>query len=186
MIMMKRTLVVLLLIASAACAASSRQRPVGVGDVGSGADSLASARKQFEGNWTLMSMSITAQDGRKSDLEATGTLTSDAFGVLAIQYRLSDAGVKSLAALGITSPNPVITTTGQAVINPQNKQVTYTSDDFEARSAGFDPKLAAARANPFALERVRYYNFEGDGTLRLSTKYDSGTEAIVTRWKRAN
>ena len=184
MLIIKRTLVVAIVIASAGCAASSRQRPVDVGDVNTGAGSLAATRKQFEGSWKLVSLSINSPDGRKSELDATGTLTSDAFGVLAIEYRLSEQGLKAMAALGIKSPNPVISTTGQAVFNPQQHSVTYTSEDFEARSAGFDPKLAAARANPFALERVRYYTFEGDGTLRLATKYDSGSEAIVSRWQR--
>jgi hypothetical protein len=184
MTIIKRTFVVALLIASAGCAASSRQRPVDVGDVSTGADSLAATRKQFEGNWKLVSLQISAEDGKKSDLDATGSLTSDAFGVLAIEYRLSEQGLKSMAAMGIKSPNPVISTTGQAVFDVQQRRVTYTSEDFEARSAGFDPKLAAARANPFALERIRYYTFESDGTLRLATKYDNGAEAIVSRWKK--
>jgi hypothetical protein len=178
------TLVVVLLVTATGCTASSRQRPVSVGDVDTGTGSLAATRKQFEGSWKLVSLHITAPDGNKADLDATGTLTSDSFGTLSIEYRLSDQGLKSMAAMGVTSPNPVISTTGRAVFNPQNQSVTYTSEDFAARSAGFDPKLAASRANPFALERIRYYSFETDGTLRLATKYDSGSEAIVSRWKK--
>jgi hypothetical protein len=182
----QRSLVVVLLVGSVACAASSRQRPVGVGDVAQGTDSLVSVRKQFEGSWTLVSLHFTTPDGKQSNVDASGTLSSDAFGELAIQYKMSEQGVKSLASLGVQSPNPVITTSGRAVFNPQLKQVTYTSEDFEKRSGGFDPKLAALRANPFALERIRYYSFESDGTLRLATKYDSGTEAIVSRWKKGS
>ena len=115
MIIITRTFVAALLIASAGCAASSRQRPVDVGDVSTGEGSLAATRKQFEGNWKLVSLQINAEDGKKSDLDATGNLTSDAFGVLAIEYRLSEQGLKSMAAMGIKSPNPVISTTGRAV-----------------------------------------------------------------------
>jgi hypothetical protein len=184
MAIIKITLVAALVAAAVGCTASSRQRPVSVGDVDTGTGSLAAARKQFEGSWKLVSLHITSPDGKKSDLDATGALTSDAFGVLTVEYRLSEQGLKSMAALGVTSPNPVISTTGRAVFNVQQQSVTYTSEDFMARSAGFDPKLAAARANPFALERIRYYSFESDGTLRLATKYDGGAEAIVSRWKK--
>ena len=53
----------------------------------------------------------------------------------------------------------------------------------EERALGFDPKLAAQRANPFALERIRYYEFRADGTLMLSTKYETGKEAAVSLWE---
>jgi len=56
--------------------------------------------------------------------------------------------------------------------------------DFEERALGFDPTLAAARANPFALERIRYYDLRADGMLSLSTRCDSGKEAAVSLWKR--
>ena len=43
-------------------------------------------------------------------------------------------------------------------------------------SVAFDPDACAQRANPFALERVRYYTFGADGTLTLATRYDNGQE----------
>jgi hypothetical protein len=71
------------------------------------------------------------------------------------------------------------------VIDTQQHRITYLGADFEERALGFDPKIAAQRANPFALERIRYYDLRADGTLTLSTKYDSGKEAAVSLWKRA-
>jgi len=53
------------------------------------------------------------------------------------------------------------------------------------RRLGFDPTLAAQRANPFALERVRYYTLGTDGTLTLNTRYEDGREAAVSHWKRS-
>ena len=105
------------------------------------------------------------------------TLTFDAFGVLDVRYKMSDEGLKRLASVGVTSPNPVISTTGRVVIDTQQHRITYIGDDFEERALGFDPKLAAQRANPFALERIRYYEFRADGTLMLSTKYENGKES---------
>jgi hypothetical protein len=53
------------IVITAACAASPRQRPVSAGDVDTGANSLTAARKQLEGRWTLISLDISAEDGRK-------------------------------------------------------------------------------------------------------------------------
>ena len=127
---------------------------------------------------------MNAEDGRQADVDATGTLTFDAFGVLDVRYKMSDEGLKRLASVGVTSPNPVISTTGRVVIDTQQHRITYIGDDFEERALGFDPKLAAQRANPFALERIRYYEFRADGTLMLSTKYENGKEAAASLWKR--
>ena len=71
---------------------------------------------------------------------------------------MSDVGSKALAGVGVKSPNPVVSTTGRVVFDTQQQRITLSSaDDFEEKALGFDPKLAAARANPFALERIRYY-----------------------------
>ena len=50
----------------------------------------------------------------------------------------------------------------------------------------FDPELAANRANPFALERPRYYALGADGILTLTTRHDNGRDAATSRWKRAS
>jgi hypothetical protein len=171
---------------AAGCAASPRQRPLSTSPIAEGPESMAAVRKQLEGHWVLLSLTVSAADGRKSDVDATGTLDSDAFGTLAIQFRMSDDGQKSLASIGIVSPNPVISTTGRAVIDAQRKQITYAAEDFDKRAQSFDPELAAKRANPFALERIRYYVLGADGTLTLSTRHDNGKDASVSRWKKAS
>jgi hypothetical protein len=167
------------------CAASPRQRPIPTTAIAEGAMTADGVRKQLEGRWVLVSLTVTAEDGRRTAVEATGALTSDEFG-MHVEYRMSDSGQKSLAALGITSPDPVISTTGRVVIDPRQQQITYVGEDFEKRAQGFDPDLAARRANPFALERTRYYAFGDDGTLTLSTRYDSGKEAAVSHWRRTS
>jgi hypothetical protein len=169
----------------AACAAAPRQRPLPTERVEEGANSTTAVRKQFEGRWSLVSFKVAGADGRQTDVDATGDLTFDAFGVLDVRYKMSEAGLKGLASVGVKSPNPTVSTTGRVVIDTQQHKITYLGDDFEERALGFDPKLAAQRANPFALERVRYYMFEGDGTLTLSTRYDDGKDAAVSRWKRS-
>jgi hypothetical protein len=169
----------------ASCAAAPRARPLPTGDIEQGPNSTTAVRKQFEGKWSLVSLKITAPDGRQVDPEATGDLTFDGFGVLQVTYEVTPAAQKRLADVGVKMDTPRISTTGRVVIDTQQNRITYLGDDFEERALGFDPKLAAQRANPFALERVRYYMFGGDGTLTLSTRYDDGKDAAVSQWKRS-
>ena len=174
-----------LVVFTAACAAAPRQRPLNTKPVEEGTNSTTAVRKQFEGKWSLVSFKVSSADGRQADVDATGELTFDGFGVLAVNYKMSEQGLKGLASVGVTSPNPVISTTGRVVIDTQQHRITYIGDDFEERALGFDPKLAAQRANPFALERIRYYVLGDDGTLTLSTRYDNGRDAAVSHWKKA-
>jgi hypothetical protein len=169
-----------------ACAARPRQTPLPTTPVEAGSDTLSGVRKQLEGRWVLLSLKVIAEDGREGAVPATGTLTSDASGVVSIEYRMEPQGQKSLAAPGIKTLRPVISTSGRVVIDPQSRQITYVSDDFETRALGFDPDLAAQRANPFALERARYYVFGPDGTLTLTTRHDSGKDASVSHWKKSS
>jgi hypothetical protein len=66
------------------------------------------------------------------------------------------------------------------VINVDQKSIVYVDDTAKP----FDPKVAAGRANPFALERTRFYDFGADGTLTLTTRHDDGKDAVVSRWKK--
>ena len=165
----KVVVTVLVALTAAACASAPRDRPLPTERVEEGPNSTTAVRKQFEGHWSLVSFKVNGADGRQADVDATGDLTFDAFGVLDVKYRMSPEGLKGLASVGVDSPNPTISTTGRVVIDTQQRRITYIGDDFEERALGFDPKLAAQRANPFALERIRYYAFGTDGTLTLST-----------------
>jgi hypothetical protein len=180
----KVVVAVLAIVTAAGCAAAPRARPLPTERVEEGANSTTAVRKQFEGRWALVSFRVNSADGRQTPVDATGELVLDGFGVLAVTYKVSEQGLKQLASVGVKSPNPVISTNGRVVIDTQQNRITYIGDDFEARALGFDPKLAAARANPFALERIRYYKFEPDGTLTLSTRYDDGKDAAMSQWKR--
>ena len=168
----------------AGCAGAPRTKPLPTKPVDEGVGTIEGVRKQLEGRWTLVSLTMHAADGRETPVDADGSLMSDAFGNMDVEYRLKDTGIKALGGLGIKSPNPVITTSGKVVIDTTAHRITYVGEDFQERK--FDPKLAEARANPFALERVRYYTLEPDGTLRLATRYDNGRDASVSRWKKGS
>ena len=169
-------------LALAACKPAPLQRPMRTSDIAEGSDTLEFVRKQLSGNWTLVSLVVHRADGKAVNVAATGIMVSDSFGNLEIEYRISEAGMKSLESIGVTSPNPVISTKGRAEIDPKGKAIRFASGNDINRA--YDPKLAALRANPFALERTRYYNFGSDGILRMATKHDNGREAAVSIWKK--
>jgi len=168
----------------AACAARPRQRPLNTTRIEPGENSMEAVRTRLQGRWTLVSLSLTAADGRQSAVDATGALTFDTFGNLAVEYRLSENGLQTLEKLGFKTPTAVISTTGNVAIDPVKQEITYVGKDGMTRALAFDPELAANRANPFALERVRHYSFAADDELVLSTRHDNGKDAAVARWKR--
>jgi hypothetical protein len=165
----------------AGCAASERQRPIQTSRIPESGVTLQSVRKQFEGKWTLEQLEYGSPQGKRAVIEGTaGTLTADGFGNLEIEYRMSEAGLKLLSGMGFTAPNAVISTKGEAAINIDQKSVAYV----DSTKKPFDASVAAGRANPFALERTRYYDFGPDGTLTLTTRHDDGKDAVVSKWKK--
>ncbi|HEY7188073.1 MAG TPA: hypothetical protein VH436_16070 [Vicinamibacterales bacterium] len=169
-----------------ACAGAPRQRPLPTKAIDEGPTTTSGARKQLEGRWALVSYSVTTADGRKADVDADGQLTFDGFGVMQMEYRLTDAGQKTLTGLGVGLNTPIISTGGNVVIDPQKHLITYTGKDYNQKLLSYDPQLAKQRANPFALERTREYSFSPDGTLTLRTRYENGKDAAVSVWKRGS
>lgn len=158
--------------------------PVRGTPVSTGPNSVEVARKTLQGTWQLLSLDVAADDGRRTPVPAKGELKLDDFGNLNIEYRITDEGIRALGVIGVKSPDPVITTTGQVVIDGAKRRITYVNA--EQRADPLDADLAARRANPFALERVRYYNLGADGILTLATRHDSGRDAATSRWQRMN
>jgi hypothetical protein len=150
--------------------------------IDTGAKSVVAARKNLEGTWDLVSLDVQSLDGQQRTVEAGGTLVLDEFGNLDIKYRIADAGLQALDSIGLKSPNPEIATSGKVMIDATQQRVTFVGDDHIDRA--FDPDLAARKANPFALERMRYYSIEPSGILTLTTRYDNGKNAATSRWRR--
>ena len=166
-----------------ACASAPRQRPLPTAAIATGSDTVETARRRLEGTWHLVSLDVATAEGKSVSVNAAGTLELDEFANLRIEYRLSDEGRALLRTIGIDPPNPVISTTGRAAIDPVQGQISYVAADAVAKA--FDREAAARRANPFALERVRYYTIGDDGVLTLSTRHDNGQNAATSRWRRS-
>jgi len=163
----------------AVAAAGCKTTPVATGS----ANTTVSARKQLEGQWVLATMTVNSADGKHVTPQVAGDLTLDEFSNLKIEYRLSDSGRSALEGIGLKSPNPVVSTSGRVAIDPQRHTVTYMAPDANARA--LDADAAALRANPLALEHLRYYTLASNGTLTLTTRFENGKEATRTTWKRS-
>ena len=164
------------------CAASPRQQPIPTTRINTGEQTVQEARRVLDGRWSLLSLEVATSDDRRATVNASGLLTSDAFGNMSIEYKISPEGLKALEGIGIREPDPVISTTGRVVIDTQKRLITYLAPDANKRA--FDPELAARRNNPFALERPRHYALGDDGVLTLTTRYDDGKDAATSRWRK--
>jgi hypothetical protein len=159
-------------------AAGCKTTPVATGS----ANTTATARKQLEGQWILVALTVNSVDGKRVTPQAAGDLTVDEFSNLKIEYRLSDSGRSALEGIGMRSPNPVVSGSGRVAIDPQRHTVTYMPPDANARA--LDADAAALRANPLAVEHLRYYTLSSNGILTLTTRYENGKEATRATWKR--
>jgi hypothetical protein len=186
---MKRSQVVRLVMVAgfalglAGCKSAPRARPIPTTRIDEGQNTTQAARKALEGKWTLLALTITTADGKQAMPEAAGELNVDEFGNIKIEYRLTEDGRKALERIGVRYPNPVISESGRAAIDPQKGTVTYIGS--EANANPLDPDLAARKANPFALERPRYYTIGADGVLTMATHHDNGKDAAKSTWKKA-
>jgi len=146
-----------------ACAASSRQRPVSMGDVNTGAESLAATRKQLEGTWTLTRFEVAESPGKMTPVRAKAQLTYDAFGNLSIRGVLEEP----LPGQKTVTDAPALAYTGKAVIDTVRKEMVLTGTSATVEP---DPTLLAK----IGLESRRRYEFGADGTLTISILNASG------------
>jgi hypothetical protein len=151
-------------VAVSACAAAPRQRPVMMGPA---SGTLQQVRQQFQGTWDLVSFEAVGDDGRLAPVQATGTLTYDEFGNMAISGRILDAGA-SVAAMRLNIQ-------GRTVIDTQNQRVWVTPQG-DTRDTEVIPEGAA-------FDRFRYYEFSGN-QVTLTVKDASGAVTARTVWKR--
>ena len=151
----------------AGCAAEPSRRPLRTSPVGTGDGTTESVRKQLEGTWALVSLTVFDAAGAASAVPASGSLTYDAFGNLELMGKISDT-----AASGHAS---ALAFKGRAVVDAGGKRIVL------ADVAG-QGDLAALPAN-MTPDKVRHYAFEGD-TLSLETR--DGTRVLArTVWQKA-
>ena len=144
-----------------ACASSPRQRPVGMGDVNTGAGSLEATRRQLEGTWTLTKFEVSDAAGQMTAVRAKAQLTYDAFGNLSIKGVLEEP----LPGQKTVGDSPALAYTGKAVIDTVKQEMVLTGTNATVEP---DPAILAK----IGLESRRRYAIS-DGTLTISIM-DSG------------
>src|SRR5215203_1449627 len=72
------------------CAAKERGRPIPLGPVASGPNSLESVRRQFQGEWDLVSAESYGTAGQPVAIKGKGRLTYDAYGNLTVDARFDE------------------------------------------------------------------------------------------------
>lgn len=161
--------IVLLAVVLAACAPSPRQRPIRTSPVEAGAGSLAEARKQIEGTWTLTSFTSWVPEGKEHAIKANGRLTYDAFGNLELAGAFEDPADKARAG------EQSLEFKGRAVIDPAKKLIVLADVKGNVPTAAVPEEMSP--------DRVRHYEVTGN-TLTLTTR--EGERMLArTVWERS-
>jgi hypothetical protein len=151
----------------AGCESAPRVRPVKMGDVASGGDTVEAIRRQLKGTWDLVSLELVSASGSKAPVQASGRLTYDDYGNMAMRGTIAG---------GQTIDPSVLNLTGQVAIDPATHSFRFTQ--IKAGSTDerrVDPTIDATK--------VRYYEFQGD-TLTTTLKDAKGSTTAVAAWKK--
>jgi hypothetical protein len=160
------------LMAASGCAGSKeRARPIPLGPVASGPNSLESVRRQFEGQWDLVSAESYGATGQPSVIKGKGRLSYDAYGNLTVDARF-DEGQEQMDG----SIKKLLSYKGRAVIDVVKSRLVL--QDMEKRV-----ESGADAPDSMAVENARYYAFEGD-LLTLTIKDAAGKTTAKTTWRR--
>jgi hypothetical protein len=149
------------------CTAAPRVRPVKMGDVDTGDNSVEAVRRRLEGTWELVTLDVYSSSGEKETAKAKGQLTYDKYGNMAIKGTIASGQHVEKADLDLS---------GRVTIDPDNHIFRFggiTADTPDQRRV--DPKLDPAN--------VRYYEFDG-ALLKTTTKNANGVTTATLTWKK--
>ena len=158
---------VALVMASGCAGSPERGRPIPLGPVESGPNSLESVRRVFEGSWDLVSAETYGATGQPVVIKGKGRLTYDAYGNLNVDARFDEGqeqGDGSIAKL--------LSYKGRAVIDVAASRLVL--QDLQKRTeSGADAPKGMSAAN------VRYYrstaicSLDDQGCRRQDDREDS-------------
>lgn len=173
--MLRRSVVAAAVAASlavSACAKAPRGRPIPTTRVDTGAGTLESVRRQLEGEWDLVSLTIVQKPGGAPvEVKAKALLTYDAYGNMTLKGRFDDQRYADPAAA------PFLDFSGRAVIDVPRSQLRILD-------AAANVEVAEeALPKETSFDKVRQYTFEGD-VLKLSTIDAQGHVTATATWKK--
>ena len=150
-----------------ACTAAPRVRPVEMGDVDTGTNSVEAVRRQLKGSWELTALEVVSPTGETTAAQASGTLRYDEFGNLAMRGTVTGTSTLDPSMLNLT---------GRVAIDPGKKTIRITEvESASADARRVDPQLDA--------RHTRYYEFVGD-LLKTTVKTADGKTTAIVTWKR--
>jgi hypothetical protein len=152
----------------AGCAAQESRRPLRTTAVDTGAGTTESVRRQLEGTWILSSFTVFDGSGTPRAVEASGSLTYDAFGNLALIGKIADPAAAGAHAESLAFK-------GRAVVDAAGQRIVLAD-----LQGNVDPSALPANMSP---DKVRFYTFEGD-SLSLETR-DGARVLARTVWKKS-
>jgi hypothetical protein len=91
-----------------------------------------------------------------------------------MEIRTDDKSADLLRAAGVDIRDNTISSDGRAVVDMQNKTITYILEG---------QKFATSASGPLAANRPRHWEVEGS-RLTLTTKDEAGKPLSVGRWTR--
>jgi hypothetical protein len=139
-----------------------------MGPVDAGAGSVEAARRQLMGTWQLVELAVLSPSGEKTPVQATGRLTYDDHGNIAMRGTITGSAQVDPSALNFS---------GRVAIDPDAHTIKLTAVDATPRdNTRVDPKLDASK--------TRYYTFEGD-LLKTTLKDAGGVTTAMATWKRS-
>lgn len=149
------------------CTSAPRVRPVKMGDVDTGAQSVEAVRRQLQGTWELVSLDVFTPSGEKVPTQASGRLEYDQYGNIAIKGGITGNGSVDPAVLNLT---------GRVTVDP----VTHTLTVGGVTAASADDRRIDPKLDP---GKVRFYAFEGD-LLKTTVKDAAGKTTATLTWKK--
>jgi len=162
---------VAVLMVSGCAGSNERARPIPLGPVESGPNSLESVRRVFEGSWDLVSAETYNAAGQPAAMKGKGRLTYDAYGNLTVDARFDEGQEQADGSI-----SKLLSYKGRAVIDVAASRLVL--QDMQKRSTSSADVPEAMAAN-----NVRYYSFDGD-LLTLTIKDAAGKTTAKTVWRR--
>jgi len=154
------------------CAPAPIYRPIKVGDVDTGANSVEAVRRQFQGTWTLDNYYVY-EGTRRHRLDATAEMVYDEFGNLKMRGELKHP----TAAAG--APPVLLNFTGRAVIDANTRQLRLMAVNSTGDAI---PSAIADQVDPAS---VRVYEFQG-ANLWLTINGADGKPTAASLWKKSH
>jgi len=152
------------------CAPAPINRPIKVGDVNTGANSVEAVRRQFQGTWTLDHYYVYEGDRRRR-LDATAELVYDEFGNLKMHGELKNPRAAN-------APPVLLNFSGRAVIDPTSRQLRMMAVNSTGDAI---PSAIADQVDPAS---VRVYEFQG-ANLWLTINGANGKPTASSSWKKS-